>query len=81
MNNIFILTSGYKGGITTFVKQQIQYLKSNKNSINIIDNNPFITFKDIPKKKLNLYSIGTNKNYFSTYRKLNSIFKRSKNTK
>jgi hypothetical protein len=52
MNNIYILTSGYKGGITTFVKQQIQYLKSNKNSINVIDNNPFVTFKDIPKKKI-----------------------------
>jgi len=79
MNNIYILTSGYKGGITTFVKQQIKYLKSNKNSINIIDNNPFVTFKDIPKKKLNLYSIGTNKNYISTYRKLNSIFLKKNN--
>jgi len=30
MRNIYILSSGYKGGVTTFIKQQIEYLEKKK---------------------------------------------------
>jgi glycosyltransferase involved in cell wall biosynthesis len=74
MRNIYILSSGYKGGVTTFIKQQIEYLEKKKKKIYVIDDNPFVTFKDISQKKVKFYSIDISKNYFSAYQKLTLLF-------
>ena len=49
MQYIF-LSDGYKGGNTTFIEQNIQYILHNKKKVLLIDKDPKQTFKKLKRE-------------------------------
>ena len=74
MQYIF-LSDGYKGGNTTFIEQNIQYILHNKKKVLLIDKDPKQTFK---KLKENKYLSILKLDIFRESRKVKKILKNEK---
>ena len=74
MQYIF-LSDGYKGGNTTFIEQNIQYILHNKKKVLLIDKDPKQTFK---KLKENKYLSILKLDIFRESRKVKKILKNVK---
>ena len=82
-NNIeyYILSDGYRGGTTTFLETQINYLNSINCNLTIIDKNPKLSYPSIIKNN-QFVKLDLNKNSKKNKLKLQKlIFLKSKNNK
>ena len=69
---IIILSNGYMGGATEFLKQHIDFLLKEKNQITLIDDNPKKNFKSV-KGKIKVFKLDVNRPTFFSRNQINQI--------
>lgn len=74
------LSTGYRGGASTFISDHIKYLSKNNKKIVLVDDIPNVTFSNLPKNTL-VKKIKINQFSIISYNKLKKLLFNNKSTK